>query len=388
MPAECIEATRILVIDDDANVRKLFVQFLSRESYSIDEAASGEEGLARIAEKEYSLVITDLQMQQVDGLGVLQAARQKDEYLPVLIVTGFGSIPTAVHAMKMGAFEYLTKPLQSDTLLIKVKNALERRRLQLQLLQQQQKLDEQRRLFEQDLELARQVQASLVPNVYVSARAEVAVHLRPIMAIGGDQADVYDDGNGHLYLSVIDVTGHGIAAALMVSRVSSELNNLTRRRLTPKQVLFQLNQFCLANFTGTSLFLTIFCCCCDLEKRTLTYSASAHPSALLWRHDDRRFAELASQNRIIGFAPAPEEQFVQETLPFHAADRLLIYTDGLSEAENSDGMTLGKGGLRAMAQRVLTRPPEQAAAHLIEQVVAFGEGETRDDLLVLICDFK
>jgi sigma-B regulation protein RsbU (phosphoserine phosphatase) len=290
--------------------------------------------------------------------------------------------------MKMGAFEYLTKPLQSDTLLIKVKNALERRRLQLQLVEQQQKLDEQHRLFEQDMELARQVQASLVPNVFVSARAEAAVHLRPMMAIGGDQADVFEDGNGQLYLSVIDVTGHGIAAALMVSRVGSELNNLVRRHLAPNQVLYQLNQFCLANFTGTSLFLTIFCGCCDLEKRTLTYSASAHPSAQLWRNEDRRFVELASQNRIIGFAPAAEEQFVQESLPVHAGDRLLIYTDGLSEAENSDGMALGKGGLRAMAQRVLTRPPQQAAAHLIEQVVAFGEGEARDDLLALLCDFK
>lgn len=388
MPLDHSDTVRILVIDDDANVRKLFVQFLSRESFEIDQAASGEEGIAKISQHAYSLIITDLQMQPMDGLAVLQAAKTKDPNLPVLIVTGYGSIPTAVHAMQMGAFEYLTKPLQSDTLLIKVNNALERRRLQLLLLAQQQKLDEQQRLFKQDLELARQVQTSLVPKAIVSAAADVAVQLRPMMAIGGDQSDVFDDGSGQLYLSVVDVTGHGIAAALMVSRVSSELNVLVRQRLEPKQVLYRLNEFCLSNFTGTSLFLTMFCARYDLAKHSLTYSASAHPSALLWHSDEHRFAELASQNRIIGFAPAAQDQFLQDTLPVQAGDRLMIFTDGLLESENPQGQALGKGGLRTIAQRLLRDPAGPAAVHCIEQVVAYSNGEPQDDLLVLVCDFK
>ncbi len=388
MPLDPTDTVRILVIDDDANVRTLFVQFLSREAYEIDQAASGEEGIAKISQHTYSLIITDLQMQPTDGLAVLQAATAKDPNLPVLIVTGYGSIPTAVHAMQMGAFEYLTKPLQSETLLIKVKNALERRRLQLLLLAQQQKLDEQQRLFKQDLELAHQVQTSLVPKGIVSAAADVAVRLRPMMAIGGDQSDVFDDGAGQLYLSVVDVTGHGIAAALMVSRVSSELNVLVRRRLEPNKVLYRLNEFCLSNFTGTSLFLTMFCARYDSAKHTLTYSASAHPSALLWRSDEHRFAELASQNRIIGFAQAQQDQFLQDTVCVRASDRLMIFTDGLLESENPQGQALGKAGLRHIAQRLLRDPAGEAAAHCIEQVVAYSHGEPQDDLLVLVCDFK
>ncbi|NLP08903.1 SpoIIE family protein phosphatase [bacterium] len=380
-------SSRILIIDDDSHVRRLFMQFLQREAYLLDEAASGRQGLEKISENSYDLVITDLQMPEVDGLQILNAARQKDQDVQVLIVTGFGSITTAVYAMKIGACDYLTKPLQSDALLIKVSQALERRRLRSVMREQECRLNEQTRLFQDDMELARQVQASLVPAVFRSAELEVRVHYRPMLGIGGDFADVYEDGHGLVYLSVVDVTGHGIAAALVVNRVYSELRVHVQAGCSPRQILHRLNDFFMQTFTGISLFLTMICVRCDLKKKKLVYAGSAHPAGLLLSTSPPSAATLISQNRILGFSSLPVDQWIEQEIAYTPGDRLILYTDGMVETENSRGEPLALEGLLHIAQTCRSLPAIQATEAMIQQTLDFSNRAPRDDLLLLVADF-
>jgi len=379
--------SRILIIDDDVHVRRLFTQFLQRESYFLDQAENGREGLEKISRNGYDLVITDLQMPEVDRLQILHAARQKDPDVQVLIVTGFGSLATAVYAMKIGACDYLAKPLQSDALLIKVSQALERRRLRRVMREQESRLNEQTRLFQHDMELARQVQASLVPAMYRSAELEVQVHYRPMLGIGGDFADVYEDGQGHVYLSVVEVTGHGIAAALVVNRVYSELRVHVRAGCSPRQILHQLNDFFLQTFTGISLFLTMICLRCDLKKKKLVYAGSAHPAGLLLSASPASTATLISQNRILGFSALPMDQWIEQERAYTPGDRLILYTDGMVEIENSRGEPLAMEGLLRIAQTCRSLPATQATEVMIQQALDFSNSAARDDLLLLVADF-
>lgn len=386
-PVPVSNPCRILLIDDDVHVRRLFMQFLQREAYLLDEAESGQQGLEKISQNGYDLVITDLQMPEVDGLQILNAARQKDQDVQVLIVTGFGSITTAVYAMKIGACDYLTKPLQSDALLIKVSQALERRRLRRVMREQESRLNEQTRLFQHDMDLARQVQASLVPAVYRSAELEVRVHYRPMLGIGGDFADVYEDGQGQVYLSVVDVTGHGIAAALVVNRVYSELRVHVRAGCTPRQILHRLNDFFLQTFTGISLFLTMICLRCDLKKKKLVYAGSAHPAGLLLSTSPASTRSLISQNRILGFSALPMDQWVEQEIAYTPGDRLILYTDGMVETENGQGEPLALEGLLRIAQTCRSLPAGRATEAMIQQTLAFSDSTPRDDLLLLVADF-
>jgi phosphoserine phosphatase RsbU/P len=376
----------ILIVDDDVNIRRLFHRFLSRESYRLAEAENGEQALQMLAQDDYDLIITDLQMQGLDGLHILNAAREKDPLLQVLIVTGYGSVSTAVQAMKTGAFDYLTKPVQSDALLIKVRSALEQRRIRHLLIAQQNKLDQQHHLILQDLELARQVQASLAPAAFANDRVDVRVSHRPMLSIGGDFAYIYPDDRDGLYLAVVDVTGHGIAAALIVSRVYGELRLLVRQGLSPRQILYKLNRFFMESFTEISLFLTMICIRCDLAHRKLIWSGSAHPDGLLIPAGPEPVTNLASQNRIIGYDWAGENDFVEQTLSYNAGDRLLLYTDGLIETENNRDEPLSLHGLEKMALQLLQSPAAAAADLLIQKVVAYGSDDPRDDLLLLIAD--
>lgn len=117
-------AARILIVDDERNLRRVLAAHLKREGWEVEEAADGVAALDRLAQDSWSLVITDLKMPNLDGLGLLQQAVARYPDLPVVLITAHGTVETAVSAMKRGAFDYITKPFDQDELLAVVKKAL------------------------------------------------------------------------------------------------------------------------------------------------------------------------------------------------------------------------------------------------------------------------
>ncbi|MBN1380621.1 MAG: sigma-54-dependent Fis family transcriptional regulator [Deltaproteobacteria bacterium] len=103
----------ILIIDDDGPMRSFLAAVLKEDGYSVEEAKNGREGLARIEARNFDLVITDLRMPDLSGIDVIRSGRVKKPDLLWIIITAYGSIGNAVEAMKVGAADYLTKPLQS-----------------------------------------------------------------------------------------------------------------------------------------------------------------------------------------------------------------------------------------------------------------------------------
>ncbi len=118
-------AHKILVIDDDASLRRVLEYNLQEEGYDVAAAATGEEGLRRFAEHCPDLVITDMKMPGMDGLQVFKAIRERSPDTLVIIITAFGEVGTAVEVMKLGAYDYITKPFNRDELKLTVKKALE-----------------------------------------------------------------------------------------------------------------------------------------------------------------------------------------------------------------------------------------------------------------------
>lgn len=382
------EKPEILIVDDDSNVRKLYVEFLKRENYEIEEANSGEEAVAKIEKNTYDLIISDLHMKKLGGLDVLEAAKGKDEFVQVLILTGYGTVGTAVKAIKRGAFDYLAKPINSEALLYKVKNALERRKMALRLKEQEEHLERFHKMIERDLDLAKQVQASLVPANYADERIAVAVEYLPMIGLGGDFALLYDDKEGHIYLTIADVTGHGITAALMVNRIYSELRKHIRDGLQPREVTSRLNDFYYNTFSKLGIYITLFILKIDLKNKKLYYAGSAHPAGLLFRPTARKAIRLDSQNKIIGFEPSVPGRISEDVITLQSGDRIVLYTDGIIESENASGKQYGFSGLQKILTSNLTQPPETAAATVVSDVTRFANAELRDDIMLVIADVK
>ena len=135
---------RVLVVDDEQSMRELLAIMLRQMGYDVTAADGGEAAIAKLASEPFDLVITDLRMRKVDGLAVLRAAKEHAPRTVVLVVTAFASTETAVEAMKLGAYDYVTKPFKIDELRLTIANALERKRLQDENLALRRQLREDR----------------------------------------------------------------------------------------------------------------------------------------------------------------------------------------------------------------------------------------------------
>ena len=136
-----IYQARLLVVDDDEAVRRIVAELLTEEGYEPVVAGSAEEALELLAKKRFELVISDIKMPGVDGLTLLRNLRESHPETAVIMMTGFGQIESAVEALKLGASDYLTKPIRLANLTQSVLNALNQRFQTLELAKYQKSLE-------------------------------------------------------------------------------------------------------------------------------------------------------------------------------------------------------------------------------------------------------
>ena len=155
--------SNILVVDDEKSITYLLSEVLRKDDHFVTTLSDGKLVKDELNKRDYELVISDLHMKEVGGIDVLKTVKNKDENIEVLILTGHGTISTAVEAMKLMAFEFLTKPIDMEEFRLKVQKALERRNFKIQIERQQKEIHEQQEMIRKDLQLAEQVQRSLIP---------------------------------------------------------------------------------------------------------------------------------------------------------------------------------------------------------------------------------
>lgn len=379
----------ILVVDDERTITFLLSEILKKDGHTVTQLYDGKLVQAEIQKRRYDLVVSDLHMNEVGGLDVLKTVKDTDDSTEVLILTGHGSITTAVEAMKFGAFEYLTKPIDIEEFRLKVQMALERRAFKQRIERQERKLKAHQEMIKKDLLLAGQVQQSLVPRPITLPHVDVAVRYMPMIGIGGDFADTYYDGEQKVYLTIVDVTGHGITAALLVNRICSEIQKLVREKREPREILHNLNNFIFDAFHGMAMFMTMFSGVVDLAHGRFTYSGSAHPAAILWNEREREFMKLESQNVILGYEKTPTHEVLrQDDIEIGSGDRIIMYTDGIIEAEDSMARQLGIDGLINFFDRHIHRTADEIGASIMNGIQAFSPNPLKDDVYLIISGIK
>lgn len=379
---------KILIVDDEQSILLFLREVLKADGHVIALARDGSEAIRMMNARSFDLIISDLHMKQLSGIDVLKAAKIEDPNQEVLILTGHGSIHSAVQAMKMGAFDFLTKPIDIEELRHKARLALEHRALRDQIQQQQRKIHEHQQMIARDLNLAETVQRTLVPKSVENDRISVHVLHKPIIGVGGDYGDIYYDGLNTCYLTLVDVTGHGISAALIVNRVCSEIQKLVRERHSPREILFMLNNFIYDSFYGTGLFLTAFSCMIDLQKMHLNYAGGAHPSLLAWQTRENIFRRFDSQNPIIGFEKNKKNVFIEDTIPVHHNDKILLFTDGLVDIEDDSGKPIGIEGLKEIVTHIVNDSPDQIAKSIVKKINTYCKTPSLDDIYLIAAQVK
>ena len=378
----------ILVVDDEKSITYLLAEVLRKDEHSVKTLSDGRLVEDEVRKRNYDLVVSDLHMGEVGGLEVLRTVKERDENTEVLILTGHGTISTAVEAMKLSAFEFLTKPIDMEEFRLKVQKALERRSFRVEIQKQRRELHEQQEMISKDLQLAEQVQESLVPEPLHLPDLDVCVKYLPMIGVGGDFADIYYDGSENVYLTLVDVTGHGITAALLVNRICSEIRHLVRERRDPASILYTVNNFIFDSFDGMAMFLTMFSGVLNLRKRSFTYAGSAHPAVILWRSRENKFVKLESQNIIIGYEKRKQSRFVQDVAMVSAEDKILMYTDGIIEAEDAQGKQLGINGFINFFKSSIYLSASEIVETIMNGIYEFSPNPIKDDVYLILAGLK
>jgi len=122
---------KILIVEDEANIRRVLIKILSEENstYQVEEAADGLQGLEKIKNADYDLVLCDIKMPKMDGVELLEAVKKIKPEIPMVMISGHGDMETAIHSMRLGAFDYISKPPDLNRLLNTVRNALDKKQL-------------------------------------------------------------------------------------------------------------------------------------------------------------------------------------------------------------------------------------------------------------------
>lgn len=238
---------------------------------------------------------------------------------------------------------------------------------------------------------AKRIHESLFPESIADGPVVLSYTYEPARAIGGDFLFVHrtpgekgDANSGSISLAVIDVTGHGIPAALTVNRLHGELTRIFAEEpdASPGEVLRLVNRYVHLTLASHSIYATGFCARVHLASQTLEYASAGHPPAFI-RGVDGTIEDLNSTAIVLGAAPAEAFESGQTTVRFCDGDALLAYTDGAIEARSANGTMFRIEGLRkaiALSGRI---EPGEWPAHLRTTVEDFRMGAADDDMLIV-----
>ncbi len=369
-------AARVLVADDQPDVLEALRWLLTGEGYEPEFVSSTDAVMERLRERPFDLLLMDLNYSRDttsgrEGLELIPQVRAQDPSMPIVVMTGWGSVDTAVEAMRRGARSFVQKPWEDVTLL----EILQREIDEAQATRRRDA--KQQREFEE----ARLIQRGLLPTAMPqTSGVQLASSWRPANGVGGDCFDALTFAQGGVGIVIADVAGKGVPAALLMSNLQAAVRAFAQDGAAPSSVTTSVNRLLCRNM-ASGRFVTFCYVRIDVAARRLTFANAGHNPPLLV-HADGRVDLLAPGGTVLGvFADGTYEQGV---FPIARGDRLILYTDGITEGRNAAGDEFGEERLAAsaVAHRVLAAEPMLET--MLKDVEAFNGGAYEDDATLIV----
>ncbi|HUI83559.1 MAG TPA: SpoIIE family protein phosphatase [Candidatus Binatia bacterium] len=366
----------ILIAEDHEHVREALAMLLGGQGYTVVQCVSPGEALLAAREREPDLAILDMNYQRdstsgLEGLELIRRLRELDGTIPVIALTAWGNVDLAVSAMKHGASDFIEKPWRNDALLEKTRSLIGRVR----------EMRSSQRVSDYERHDAHQLHTRIVPQRHVEAQGvEIFGDSVPAGIVGGDYFGVWEPTADTLHFCVADVSGKGTPGALIAAMLYASVSTLSSGSNRPEIILAQV-ETTLRNQLGEGHYVTIFYGVLELRTRVLHYVNAGHCPPILRRRNGT-LEWLAPTRPVLGLMLHAD--FRAERLALGAGDRLLLYTDGVSEAANEAGEEFGAERLAAMAAGAADEPLAQCYAEIMECVRRHACGRFSDDATLLL----
>ena len=367
---------RTLIADDQPDVLEALRLLLKSEGYQIEAVNSPAGVLEKLKSNSYDLLLMDLNYTRdttsgEEGLDLLTRIQAIDQTLPVVAMTAWGSIELAVEAMRRGVRDFVLKPWENPRLL---------QTLRSQIRWGRQKRNEIR-MEKEEAEDARAVGAALLPqSIPQLPGIEISSTLQPARPLSGDYFDVLDFGAGKLGLCIADVVGKGVPAALLMSNVQASVRALAPDSATPRDLMIKLNRSVARN-TTPGKFVTFFYCTLDRVAGRLNYANAGHSAPVLVR-ESGEVVRLEAGGAVLGVFP--EWNYEQGEIEIRAGDRLLLFTDGVTEASNIQDEEFGEERLIGLASVLRDRTAAELKDRIMQAVTHYSGARTQDDATLVV----
>ncbi|MFW5808163.1 MAG: DUF3369 domain-containing protein, partial [Spirochaetota bacterium] len=245
-----------------------------------------------------------------------------------------------------------------------LENLVEERTYQLKLANEE--LNIKNVTFERELNMARSVQQAILPFSFTeSPNFIISGQYVPMQNLGGDYYDVFPFSDTKLAFAMVDVSGHGISAALITTMAKMSFAGMAREYNPPFYILDQMNKSIYSSIGTAGMFLTAFYGIIDLEKSKLIYSNGGHNAVLIVRKDGS-IDSYDSLNTIIGMFP--EEEFISSDTHIDSGDTVVCYTDGIIESKDENGEFFGLPALKRVIMENIHMHPQELSTYIIERV--------------------
>lgn len=379
--------TNILVVDDEPDLELLISQKFRKKvrnnEFNFTFAHNGVEALAKLADNNVDIVLTDLNMPEMDGLTLISKLREQYPNTKSVIISAYGDMVNIRKALNHGAFDFLTKPIDFEDLEITIGKTI----VEVLALKQAELDREKLSIIERELDIAFQIQSSMVPRNFPAFpdrdEFDIFAKMYPAKHVGGDFFDFFLIDDYHLYFVIGDVSGKGVPAALFMAMSRTLIKATALKGVPPDICLDDVNKI-LNLDNESSMFVTVFAGVLNTFTGEVKYCNAGHNPPYLIKKDGG-VEELESTNSIALAITAEENLFSSKSIMLHPGDAIFLYTDGVTEATDSENILFSDDRLHNFLKTVSESSPTDIVNNVIEQVNAYSSDVMQADDITAMC---
>lgn len=386
------QTTHILVVDDEpaleALIRQKFRKQIKTREMEFTFAYNGVEALEILEQNhEIGIVLTDINMPEMDGLTLLAKLKEMDRIFRSIVISAYGDMENIRTAMNLGASDFITKPIDLRDLEITLDKII----AQYHCLKEGENAQKNNIEYQKELEIASHIQKTFVPQNFnpfpANHNIEIYGHMYSANEVGGDFFDFFPIGENRLGFVIADVSGKGVPAALFMVMSKTLLRSTALANPDPDECMREVSHYLCYN-NESMMFVTAFYGILNIDTGELSYCDAGHPPPYLLAQDGT-LKKIPKENGIaLGVLDefnVKKTLYIKNTIQLKSNDTLILYTDGVTEAINAKNEVYPEKRFEEIIKKQGHGQFPELISAIHKDLTSFAEGSNQYDDITLLC---